>query len=173
MNSLAKTLLGGAALCALATAPSIAGNASAFNISVLHPGNAVNKTKMPNHDATHLTYTFSVSTSIPASDLHKTVTLGPFFKFNSYSTVCSSPKEKIKFDPKKTQYAKLGVATETYSLGCASGPTVFYGVTYRLTNPAGEGQIDHFVSSLIGKFRNSHGKYKGTLNMDFTVNIGD
>jgi hypothetical protein len=173
MNDLTKTLLGGVALCALAAVPAVAENHPAFNFTALHAGNVVNKTTIRNHGATHLTYTFSASTSIPASDLHKTVILTTtFYKFNSYSTICSSPKQKIRVDPKRTQYAKIGTVAVTYSEGCASGPTTFYGDTYKLTNPDGEGQIDHFVSSLIGRFKNSRGKYKGTLNLDFSVYIG-
>ncbi|HEX4157300.1 MAG TPA: hypothetical protein VHY79_02400 [Rhizomicrobium sp.] len=173
MNNLTKRLLAGSAICALATAAAIAGNVPHFSITALHAGHVVNKTRAHTPGRQNLTYTFSVSTYIPASDLHKTVKLPDVYKFNSYSTICSSPKQKIKVVPKKTQYAKIGTYTETYSEGCSSGPTLFYGDTYKLTNPAGEGHNDYFVSSLIGRFKNSHGKYKGTLNLDFTVSIGN
>ena len=172
MNDITKTLLAGTAFCALATAPAVAGDAPHFNITALHAGNLVNKTRLYDPGRQHLTYTFAVSTYIPASDLHKTVRLPGGYKWNSNSTVCSSPREKPKVVPKKTEYGKTGIYTETYSLGCASGPTVFYGATYELTNPDGEGKTDYFVSRLIGTFKNSHGKYKGTMNIDVTVNIG-
>jgi hypothetical protein len=48
---------------------------------------------------------------------------------------------------------------------------VFYGNTYKLTNPEGEGKTDTFVSTLIGKFENNGVKYKGKLNMDVSVTI--
>jgi hypothetical protein len=83
--------------------------------------------------------------------------------------------QKIKI-PKKSTYAKLGHATETYtetySEGCGS-PTVFYGDTYKLTNPAGEGQTDRFVSALIAKYENGGQEYKGTLYLDVSVAIGE
>ena len=173
MNVITKTLLCGTALCALATTSAVAANTPHFNFTALHAGRVVNKTRVHTPGREHLTYTFSVSTSIPASDLHKTVYLPGVYKFNSNSTVCSSPREKLKVIPKRTAYAKTGTYTETYSLGCASGPTVFYGATYKLVNPDGEGKTDHFVSRLMGWFQNSQGKYKGTLNLDVTVNIGE
>jgi hypothetical protein len=175
VNSITTALLGGTALCALATAPAIAGNISALHVTALHGGHLVNKTRVHSPGRTHLTYTFgSVSTYIPASDLDKKVKLiDTYYKWNSSNSLCTTPKEKIKVVPKKTQYATIGTFTTTYSEGCASGPTVFYGDTYKLTNPEGEGHTDHFVSSLIGWFKNGGQKYKGTLNVDVTVNIGE
>ena len=37
----------------------------------------------------------------------------------------------------------------------------------------GEGQVDKFVSILIGKFEQFGVKYKGTLYLDVSVNIGE
>ena len=73
MKSITKTLLGGAALCALATAPAMAGNVPHFNVTALHAGNVVNKTRIHSPGRQHVTYTFAVysSVSIPASDLDK------------------------------------------------------------------------------------------------------
>ncbi|HEX4157950.1 MAG TPA: hypothetical protein VHY79_05705 [Rhizomicrobium sp.] len=171
MNNITKTLLGGAALCALATAPAIAGNIPAFHVQALHAGHAVNKTKIYQPGRTHLTYTFSVGTYVPASDLGTAVNLiYTYYKWNSSDNLCTQPKMKIKA-PKKTQYAKLGHSTETYSEGCGS-PTVFYGDTYDLTNSKGEGNQDSFQSDLIGKFKNGSTKYLGNLYLDVTVSIG-
>jgi hypothetical protein len=50
---------------------------------------------------------------------------------------------------------------------------VYYGDTYKLTNPAGEGASDFFVSSLIGKWKNGSLKYKATLKLDVSVAVGD
>ena len=45
---------------------------------------------------------------------------------------------------------------------------MFYGNTYKLTDPDGFGNTDYFVSSLIGWFEN---QYKGTLNLDVSLFI--
>jgi hypothetical protein len=170
MNLLTKSLLGGAALCALATAPAIAANLHpAMHVTALHAGKAVNKTVIHNQSRTHLTYTFGVYTYVSASNAGTAVKLAAtYYKWNSNGTLCSSPKEKIKV-PKKTKLAKLGHSTETYSEGCASGPTVFTGDTYNLNAP--NTGTDHFTSTLIGKFNNGSAQYKGTLHLDVTVTI--
>lgn len=171
MNNLTKTLLGSVALAALGAAPAMAEQKHpAFSFTAVHAGRVVNKTKLHNRGAVHLTYTFSVYGTADV-ELDKKVLVGSFYKWNSNSTVCSTPKMKLKLDPKKTVYGKISVATQTYSLGCPSGPTVYYGVAYKLTNPDGIGETDHFKSSLIGKFKNAHGKYKGTLNSIYSLTL--
>jgi hypothetical protein len=172
MNYITKTLLGSAALCALATAPSMAA-VPAFHVTALHAGHAVNKTLVVEKGRSHLTYTFGVSSYVPASDLNNTVHLiYTYYKWNSNDSLCTDPKEKIKV-PKQSEYATLGTATETYDEGCSNGSTKFYGDTYDLTNSAGDGQTDSFTSKLIGKFENEGTKYKGTLNLDVDVHIGE
>ena len=173
MNNLTKTLLGGVALCALATAPALAGNAPKFHVTALHAGRVVNKTGARRHcwpTASCLTYTLNVSTAVPASDFHKAVPLAAtFYKWNTISG-CSDPKEKLKV-PKKSLYGKVHGATETYSFGCPSGLTVFYGDSYKLTDKSGFGQTDTFVSVLKSEWEQSV-KYKGTLYLDVSVAIG-
>ena len=174
MNNLTKTLLGGVALTALAAVPANAAKHShpAFTVTALHAGHAVNKTKMHVPSRAHVTYTFGVSTSVSAANAGTAVKLaGTYYKFNSYSTLCSRPAQKVKVSPKKTALARVGTSTETYSFGCASGPTVFYGDTYTLNNGATSGETDSFVSTLTAKFMNSTGKYKGTLNLDVNVTV--
>jgi hypothetical protein len=128
-----------------------------------------NKTRMPNHGATHITYTFGVYTYVSSPSLNKTVTLAAtFYKFSS----CTFEHTPVKVRaPKKSQYGKIGWTTETYSNVSAPGPTVFYGNTYKLTNPDAKGKTDHFVSSQIFRFTNGGTKYKGTLNSDASVTI--
>lgn len=176
MNKLTKTLLGGVALCALTGAPAIAQpKHHAFYFTALHAGRVVNKTKLRNqrHCLYHISYcTLAFYTSVPASDLNTRVKLvDSFFKLNSNSTICSNPKQKIKA-PKKSVYAKIGTATETYSFGCPSGPTTFYGDTYKLTDKSGFGQTDTFTSVLVGKFKRNGKVYKGKLFIDAVVTIG-
>jgi hypothetical protein len=69
---------------------------------------------------------------------------------------------------KKPIYGKVGFFAEAYSNGC-----VAYGDTYKLTDPAGEGKTDSFVSSLIIKFQSGGVKYRGKLNVDVGVEIGN
>lgn len=170
MHNLTRTLLSGTALAALAAAPSVAGNAPKFHVQALHAGKQVNKTVLHSPVGGHTTYTIGVSTYVPPSALHKTVPLAlTFYKWSS-SAECSNPRQKIKA-PKKSLYGKIKTGTETYSLGC-SAPTVFYGDSYKLTDPSGEGKTDNFVSVLYGWYENAGIKYKGTLYLDVSVAIG-
>ncbi len=176
MNKLTRTLLGGTALCALA-APAFAAAAPKMHVRALHAGHVVNKTKVHNQTAQHITYTFSVYTSVPASDFHKMVPLvSTFYKWNSTTDSSiydcgGNPRMKIKA-PKKSLYGKIKTGTESYSFGCSSDPMVFYGDNYKLTDASGEGKTDAFVSTLYAWFKNSRGRYKGTLNLDVSVAIG-
>jgi hypothetical protein len=163
MNNLTNALLGSVALCALATAPAMAQDVPDFHVTVLHAGNVVNKTVFHDPSRQHLTYTFAAYASIPA-ELDKTIKLGTLASWGCSSTA----KARIT---RKANYGKAGIYTETYSANCSGAGEVFYGNTYKLTNPAGEGKTDTFVSTLIGKFEKSGVKYKGTLNMDVSVTI--
>jgi hypothetical protein len=169
MNKLTTTLLGGVAMCALAAAPAMAAKHYAMHVTALHAGHQVNKSKMHAPGATHVTYTFGAYSYLSASSPPKTHILSTYYKWNNSGTICSAPKMKIKA-PKKSVYAKIGTASETYSFGCPSGQTVFLGDTW--TNKTGvSGNTDTFVSTLLGKFHNGSLKYKGTLNLDVTVFI--
>lgn len=172
MNNLTKTLLGGAALSALAAAPALAHHAPQFHIQALHAGKRVNKTKIHNQRALHITYTLGIYTAIPAA-VHKAVPLVlTFYKWNTYSdaALCTEPKQKIKAQ-RKSLYGKVRTATETYSFGndCSY---VFYGDTYTLIDPSGAGQTDSFVSTLYGRFKTWNGAYRGKLILDVSVAIG-
>lgn len=178
MNQLTKTLLGGVALGALGACPSMAQQKHpASSLTAMHAGRVVNKTQLGRpeyHCLTHIhaSCTFEIYTDVPASDLRKTVPLaGTFFRWNSYSTLCSHPKQHIRAW-KKSTYAKITTGTQTYSVGCPSGPTEFYGDFYKLTDKSGFGKSDFFESELTGKFRNHYGKYKGRLIIAATVTIG-
>jgi hypothetical protein len=163
MNNLTKILLGGAAFGALATAPALAGDVPDFHVTLLHAGNVVNKTVFHDPGHQHLTYTAIASATIPA-ELDKKIKLGTLASWGCSST----QKAKIK---QQATYGKVGIYTETYSASCSGAGEVFYGNTYKLTNSAGEGKIDTFVSTLIGKFEKNGVKYKGTLNIDGNVTL--
>ncbi len=173
MNKLTRTLLSGAALSALTAAP---GNAQpghpAFRVTALHAGHMVNKTKKQSDGTCHRhcsSYTLGIYSQQPANAPKKTHLIYTYYKWNSSFNLCTDPKEKIRA-PKKSIYAKIGTATETYSEGCSSGPTVFYGDTW--TNKTGvAGETDQFLSKLIGIFKNSGNKYRGVLDLDVFVFI--
>jgi hypothetical protein len=122
-----------------------------------------------------MTFTFGVTTHVPASHLKvKTKLSDTFLKWSSQtasSSKCGNPETKISV-PKRSIYGKLGTETETRDWGCTEGPSVYYGDTYKLTDPAGEGKTDSFVSILIGKWQWGKVKYRGTLNLDVSVVIG-
>jgi hypothetical protein len=179
MNNITRTLLSGAALCALATAPAMAGGAPNLHVFALHGGHVIHKTRLTKtghgEDCSRVCTGISISTSIPASDLHKVVKLAAtYYSYYDSGSFCnSSEKQKVKLAKNKTQYAKLGTSTETYSGYCSTAPTVFYGDTYELTKKSGEGKIDKFVSTLIGK--NIHyngGLYDIKTIFDVNVSIG-
>jgi len=162
MNNLMKALLSGAALSALAIPSAVAQQKHpAFALTAMHAGRVVTKTEPSFHCRGHTSCTYTVYTYISSSDyFHKTAPLvQTYYKWNSYSTICSHPKQRVRTQ-KKSLYGRAYPDTQTYSIGCPSGPTTFYGDTYRLMDKAGEGKVDFFKSSLSGKFRNSNGQYK-------------
>lgn len=163
MKNLTKILLGGAAFISLATTPAMAQDVPDFHVTVLHTGKVVNKTVFHDPSRQHLTYTFEAYATIPA-ELDKKIKLGVLSSWGCSST------QKAKITQKAT-YGKAGIYTETYSANCSGAGEVFYGNTYKLTNSAGEGKTDTFVSTLIGKFEKNGVKYKGTSNLDFNVTI--
>jgi hypothetical protein len=165
MNAINKTLLAGAAFGALATAPALAGDVPPFHVTMLHGGHVVGKTRVHHAGRTHVTSTISISSSIPASDLDKKVKLGV-----TYADCSTKLKPRIT---KKPTYGKAGFFSETTSGGCSNGGYTYYGNTYKLTNPNGEGKTDSFVSTLISKVEYNGVKYKVTTNLDFDIAIGE
>ena len=165
MTNLTQTLLGGAALCALATAPAMAGDVADLHITALHAGNVVNKTVFHDPSRTHLTYTYADYTYIPASDL------GVKIKGTAWSFNCSAASTKARIT-KKAKFGRASIYTETVSTACDGAGEVYTGTEYEFTKPAGNGKPDSFSSRLIGKFETSGVKYKATLNVDSNVTIG-
>jgi hypothetical protein len=165
-------LLAGVAVATLATVPAFAKQAPKFHVLALHAGHAVNKTALHHTPGNTLTYTFGVSSYVPSADLGTGVNLiYTYYKWNSSYSICTTPKEKMS-GQKKSTYGKIKHNTETYSLGCSSGPTKFYGDNYTLTKTSGFGQVDTFSSLLTGKFKSGGKKYTGKLTLDVSVDIG-
>jgi hypothetical protein len=168
VNKITITLLGGTAVCALATAPAIAApKHPAMHVTALHAGHAVNKTQIHNDKATKVTYTFGVYTYDTSGIGVSQHLYATFYKWNSSFSLCTAPKMKIKIKKSPT-HGTAGTATETYSYGCSDGPTKFYGDTYDQSQSASS---DSLVSLLKGKFKESGAKYKGKLYLDVSITI--
>ncbi len=156
----------------------MAAGAPSIHAAALHPGHqTVLKTRLNNAGKiAHITSTIAVSTSISASaDYKKKVKLAAtYYTYYDSGSFCNkSEKQMVKLAAKKTQYAKLGTSTETYSGYCSTAPTVFYGDTYDLTSKKGAGHNDAFVSTLVGKkIHYNGGIYDIDLNLDVSVAIG-
>jgi hypothetical protein len=167
-------LFAGVALSILSAAPALAGVAPHVHVTAMHPGSAINKTAM-HHDKTGtLTYTFSIYTTISTkASYNKTTPLAATYYTwdNSYS-ICDSPKkETITLSTTKTAYAALSTGTETYSEGCSSGPTTFYGDIYDLTTKKAKNKTDTFSSDLKATIKDAQGKFKASLILDVSVAI--
>lgn len=172
MNNLTKVLLGGAALCALTAVPAAAESAGRFNITALHAGRMVDKTKMHKQGATQVTSTASVFTYVPFSEYyrHRQPLLSTFFKYNNGGDPCSNPPQKVTVEPKKTQYGKASIVVETISTLCDK-PVKYYGAAYKITDPNAQGNDDFFRVIDQGRFTNSGTKYRGTLYLDINLVI--
>jgi hypothetical protein len=173
MNKLTKALLGSVALSALTAVPAVSHPSHpAFRVTAMHGGHAVNKTKLHapcSPQVKHCDYTFGVYSYQSAAAPKKTPLIYSFYKWNSYSSLCTAPRQKIKA-PKKSVYARISTGTQTYSLGCTNGPVTFYGDFW--SNKTGTaGKVDTFSSSLMGTFRNRYGKYKAELDLNVDVFI--
>src|SRR5580658_1401030 len=99
MNKITQTLLGGAALYALATIPAAAGDVPNLHVYALHGGHVVNKTRMAKaghrEDCSRICTGSSISTSIPASDLHKVVKLAAtYYTFYDSGTFCNKTEKQ-------------------------------------------------------------------------------
>jgi hypothetical protein len=155
MYSLTKALLCGAALCALTVVPAVAESGSLFDITALHAGRTVKKTKMQ-HGATHITSTLSVFTYVPGTVGAKSTVLDQQF--------CNmTPPIKVKAR-KKSAYGRIPVNTQTYSNGCEHVEA-----TYKVVKQPDPNTTDNFVISIIGKFEGNGTKYRDTLNLAYTV----
>jgi hypothetical protein len=165
-------LLAGAALCTVSIAPALASNAPKFSVAALRTGGIV-KTAMRTPKASAVTYTFSVTTAIStkADYMVKTNLAGTFYTWLSNDSICQQPKkETVTLSTAQTVYALLSTGVESYSEGCGK-PTFFYGDVYDLQTKKAKNKTDKFTSTLKATFKNS-GKFKGSLNIDVSVEIG-
>jgi hypothetical protein len=152
MNNLTKTLLCGVALCAFTAVPAVAESAGPSNVTVLHDGRVVTKTKM-HRGATHMVSTFTAFAYESAS----TATVGtkyPVFEL----IVCNTTKPMKVKAPKKTVYGKISANTQTYS-GCGH-----VNVGYTVIKQPGPNTNDTFSMVVKSEFVKDGTKYKLTTN---------
>jgi hypothetical protein len=153
----AKTLLAGAAVCALCTAPAMTLAAPKLhlagaedNILKVKPGSVHSKTNRAQPGITDVTYTLTLSGSFPPV---KTPTLLWAYTWQNVNT-CIPPKKESLVLPKKDKVAKITVGTTTGpTSACPSSTFTFYGPMYDLKKTPKKG--DDFQTQLIAK------KYSG------------
>lgn len=154
--TLAKTLLAGAAFCALCTAPALTLAAPQLhlvgsdNLLKVKPGSIHMKSSHAKPGISDITYTLTLSGSLPPL---KTKTLLWGYTWQDTNT-CIPPKNESLTVPKKTKVAKISVGTSTGATSaCPSSTFTFYGPVYDLKKTAKKG--DSFQSVLAAK------KYSG------------
>jgi hypothetical protein len=156
-------LLAGAAVCALMAGSAAAEQMPSIHVVALHQGTALAKTKMQHASPLSTTVTAQISTSVSASqNFHQTVPL-PRTYYAVYDTqTCLVPPARQKLPMRKTAYGRI---TASVTQGFVSGsdgtafcaaPANFYGVSYELKASHAAGKTDHFVSTIIAKYK----KYK-------------
>ncbi len=153
----AKTLLAGAAICALCTAPAMTLAAPKLHLAgaednrlKVKPGSTHMKTNRAQPGITDVTYTLTLSGSLPPV---KQATLLWAYTWQNTNT-CIPPKKESLAVPAKTKYAKITVGTTTGATSaCPSSTFTFYGPDYKLKKSPKNG--DSFLADLIAK------KYSG------------
>lgn len=167
MNNLTKPLFGSVALCALMTVPAVSENADSSHMTALHGGRVINKTRMSNPGGTRAHSSVTFFSYVPFSGYYrqKHTLFVSYYRWNN-GDPCTPPK--IKIGPKKTQYGKLSVSTETYTVtGCQNGPVEHDLLNYKITDPDAQGKTDFGHVVFVG--RSEGKKYKGTLNLNIII----
>jgi hypothetical protein len=168
--SYTKTLLAGAALCALCSAPALAGapsvhlatsgfdSPSKMIHSKTHGGN-------PNNTDVTLTYSFTAQLSASA-DYHVPI---QFIQYTWQNTAtCIPPKhENFEIVPRKSATAKISVGTTTGpTSACPSSTFTFYGPLFDLRSMTAT--ADSFTGALEAK---KYFRYNYTLNENWAITI--
>jgi hypothetical protein len=169
MNTLTRSLLGGAAISGLMAAPAASQQNYRLPISItaMHAGRAVNKTQRYNCEKFSCTAT--VFTYLPVSGFGQKVPVpNTFYKYNNSGDLCSNPKQTIHAR-EKTRYATINAGSTTYYEGCPGQQPTFYGDYYTLTNKKGFGKVDTFESILRATFYSGGTKYKGQFVLQVNV----
>jgi len=152
--SLTKTLLAGAAVCALCTAPALAaapsihlgGLGSAMTMKVGSNLHAKTNAANPNLPSFTQTVTFTATLSRAAS---KEVPVLLWAETWYSSASCTEPSNEKLMTPRKTALAHISHGTSTGVISaCGSTVFTFYGPVYTLEH---KGKTDAFTSDLTAK----------------------
>jgi len=150
--SFTKTLLAGAALCALCTVPALAappsihmgGIDNAMTMKIGHTKSDMKQAGRPSFTET-VTFTGTLSA---ASDLKVPVLLWAETWYSSAS--CTQPAHQVLTVPKTTAFAKIAHGTSSGTIsGCGSTIFNFFGPVYTLTDK--HARSDSFPGSLSAK----------------------
>lgn len=169
MNFLTKTLLAGAAIGALGTAPALAvpnihliGKAVGVQLSAT--GLAHQKTNVRGIRTPNITTTISISGTFTSAAFYKTPTLLYAYDWTA-GCVDTGTSESFKSKPKKTAVHKIkqGTTTGTRS-GCGTTIFTYYGPKY--DRKVKGTSTDHFVGKLVAK-----GTASGTLTAKFNTTL--
>ena len=165
-----KTLLAGAALCALCSAPALARQAPNVHLQGLDGARAkitANHSKSTaSPDAKSFTTTVTFSGTIPEASFYKTPTLLWAEAWINNSTCVEPPNQKFTTQ-KTTANAKISGGTVTGSTtSCTTSTFTFYGPVYDLKSKTATS--DTFTSKLVAKHASG---YNLTLNATTNLTI--
>jgi hypothetical protein len=163
--SFAKTLLAGAAVCALCTAPALAAPsihlAGADSLAKAHV-----KTNVIHRNATTLTETITFTGTLSTATFHKVPTLLWAETWQDTATCIPPANEKGSFK-QTTAAAKVSNGSSTGATSaCPSSTFTFYGPVYKLT--AKHATSDSFSGTVIAK---RYSGYNLTLNGNTDLTI--
>ena len=170
--TLTKTLMAGAAACALCASPAFAGVAPSIHVAALPTtlhmksnGALHGKTDAGNPNATHFTETITFFGTLSSAEKGSAIMLWGETWYNSVT--CAAPTDEVAHFPKHTMGGRISVGTSTGTIsGCGSKIYTFYGPDYTLH--------EHHVKSdsFHGAIHARHfGGYNLLLNANTDLNI--
>jgi hypothetical protein len=172
--SFGKTLLAGAALCALATAPALA-SAPSFHLAgttaraiTMHNGSMHSKTDVRDPGYTNFTETVTFAGTISETGFYKNPVLvwAEVWLYSSCGTAVPNEKGKVA---KKAAHGKVAAGTSTgTATGCTNGTVyTFIGPVYTLKSKTATS--DSFTFDLDAKAPGIKYKLKLVGNTNLTI----
>ncbi len=169
--SFAKTLLAGAAVCALCTAPALARTAPNIHLAGSgfdSPAKLIHsKTNAGNPNVTDITQTFSFSISLSDSSFYRVPVQFNQYTWQNTQTCIAPTRQFMTLAPRKTNAAKITVGSSTGpTSACPNTIFTFLGPLYELKSR--NKTSDSFVASLVAKH---YFGYHLTLNENWAITI--
>lgn len=147
--SYTKTLLAGAAICALCTTPALARTAPSIHLAGIDSKAKAHIKNIIKPDITHITETITFSAFLSASADYKLPVLLWGETWQDTATCIPPSDERGRF-PQRTAVAKISVGTSTGpTSACPSSTFTFYGPIYDLT--AKNATSDSFSGTVTAK----------------------